>query len=158
VKFEAQPVAWVESSRKEAIDDDWSSVESSIVLDESFDEAALQGIEDFSHVEITFFFHQVDPAKIERGARHPRGNPDWPLTGIFAQRAKNRPNRIGHTTCRLAKRDGRRLHVADLDCIDGTPVLDIKPVCKEFLPREAMSQPHWTRELLRDYWESGPRR
>lgn len=152
MKFEADPVAWVESTRKEPIDDDWSSVASSIVLDESFDEAALQGIEDFSHIEITFFFHRVDPTKIERGARHPRGNPEFPLTGIFAQRAKNRPNRIGHTTCRLVKREGRVLHVVDLDCIDGTPVLDIKPVYLEFLPHGARQQASWTTELMRDYW------
>jgi tRNA (adenine37-N6)-methyltransferase len=153
VKFEAEPVAWVESTRKEPIDDDWSSVASSIVLDESFDEAALQGIEDFSHIEITFFFHRVDPAKLERGARHPRGNPDWPLTGIFAQRAKNRPNRIGHTTCRLVKREGRRLHVVDLDCIDGTPVLDIKPSVHEFRPQGAYRQARWVGQLMLEYWK-----
>jgi len=153
MKFEAEPVAFVESSRKEMIDDDWSNVESSIVLADEFDEAALLGIEAFSHIEVIFFFDQVDPAKIVRGARHPRNNTDWPKVGIFAQRAKNRPNRIGSTTCRLVKREGKRLHVADLDCIDGTPVLDIKPVIAEFLPRNTVRQPTWISELMEEYWQ-----
>ncbi|MCA8979793.1 MAG: SAM-dependent methyltransferase [Planctomycetes bacterium] len=152
MEFRATPVAYVESTRKEPLDDDWSRETSSIVLTDDYDESALQGIEDYSHVEVTFCFHRVDPAEVVRGARHPRGNPGFPLTGIFAQRAKNRPNRIGHTTCRLVKREGRRLHVVDLDCIDGTPVLDLKPAVRAFQPREEVSQPRWVDELTRDYW------
>lgn len=154
-RYELESVAHVESARAEPFDDDWSNVAQTIVLDESFSEDALAGIEDFSHLEVLYVLHRVDPATVERGKRRPRGNPDWPEVGIFAQRAKNRPNRLGSTTCRLVKRDDRRLHVVDLDCIDGTPVVDIKPVCEEFLPREVVRQPRWTRDLLRGYWESG---
>jgi len=152
VSIQVEPVAHVESSRKEMLDDDWNSVESTIVLADDFDEDALQGIEEFSHLEVIFFFDRVDPSKIERGARRPRGNPDWPEVGIFAQRAKNRPNRLGSTVCRLVERDGRRLRVVDLDAIDGTPVLDIKPMIREFLPRETPRQPPWVAELMRGYW------
>ena len=84
--------------------------------------------------------------------RHPRNNPEWPEVGIFAQRAKNRPNRIGCTICRVIRRDGRRLWVAELDAIDGTPVLDLKPVMAEFLPREEVRQPKWAGELMSQYW------
>ena len=42
--------------------------------------------------------------------------------------------------------------VTELDAIDGTPVLDIKPVLAEFLPRQAVVQPEWSRELMRQYW------
>ena len=45
-----------------------------------------------------------------------------------------------------------QLFVADLDAIDGTPVLDLKPVMQEFLPREPVRQPEWSRELMREYW------
>jgi tRNA (Thr-GGU) A37 N-methylase len=45
------------------------------------------------------------------------------------------------------------LYVAELDAIDGTPVLDIKPVMREFLPRESVRQPEWSTELMRRYWE-----
>jgi len=52
---------------------------------------------------------------------------------------------IGVTICRLPAIEGAQLHVAELDAVDGTPVLDIKPVMSEFLPREAMRQPEWSR-------------
>jgi tRNA (Thr-GGU) A37 N-methylase len=94
----------------------------------------------------------VPDAKIETGARRPRGNPDWPLVGIFAQRGKNRPNRIGVTVCRIVSVSGREIEVEGLDAIDGTPVLDIKPVMREFLPRGDIRQPDWSRELMKDYW------
>jgi tRNA (Thr-GGU) A37 N-methylase len=85
-------------------------------------------------------------------ARHPRNNPAWPMVGIFAQRGKNRQNWIGSTICRVLSVEGKVLCVAELDAIDGTPVLDIKPVMREFLPRETTVQPAWVSELMRDYW------
>lgn len=147
-----QPVGWVEARRTEAEDDKWGAEQSRIVLDERFPPEALDGIEGFSHAEILFLFDQVDASRVVTGARHPRGNPAWPLTGIFAQRAKNRPNRIGATMCRILGREGRSLIVQGLDAIDRTPVLDIKPVMREFLPREEVRQPEWSHELMRDYW------
>jgi tRNA (Thr-GGU) A37 N-methylase len=48
--------------------------------------------------------------------------------------------------------EGRALVVQELDAIDGTPVLDIKPVMAEFLPRNAVRQPAWSHELMREYW------
>jgi tRNA (Thr-GGU) A37 N-methylase len=86
------------------------------------------------------------------GARHPRNNPAWPQVGIFAQRGKNRPNRLGLTTVRILGVAGRELRVAELDALDGTPVLDIKRVLAEFLPRGPIRQPDWSHELMRDYW------
>jgi tRNA (Thr-GGU) A37 N-methylase len=72
--------------------------------------------------------------------------------GIFAQRAKARVNRLAATIVRIEQRDGRVLRVAGLDAIDGTPVVDIKPVLREFLPRGEIRQPPWASELMRDYW------
>ena len=91
-----------------------------------------------------------------KGARHPRGNPAWPLTGIFAQRGRNRPNRLGTTICRLVRVEATVLQVSGLDAIDGTPVLDLKPVMKEFLPRGLVSQPEWSHDLMKDYWTLAP--
>lgn len=147
-----EPIGRIHDGRKETEDDDWGGSEARIVLSEQFGPEALQGIEEFSHAEVIFFFDQVDPAKIVTGARHPRNNPEWPETGIFAQRGKNRPNRIGSTICRIVRREGRTLVVAELDAIDGTPVLDIKPVLREFLPRDEVRQPAWSHELMRAYW------
>jgi tRNA-Thr(GGU) m(6)t(6)A37 methyltransferase TsaA len=153
MKVELEPIGRVEAGRTRAEDDFWGGAESCINLSDRYEPEALDGIEAFSHVEVLFLFDQVDPSKIVTGARHPRNNPKWPAIGIFAQRGKNRPNRIGSTICRVLRREGRRLFVAELDAIDGTPVLDIKPVMSEFLPREAVQQPSWSHELMSQYWE-----
>jgi len=145
-------IAFVKNIRAEIQDDHWGDVVSVIELDSAISEEALFQIESFSHAEIVFYFHIVNEDKIETGARHPRNNQSWPKVGIFAQRGKNRPNRLGVTTVKILKREGRQLFVQGLDAIDGTPVLDIKPVIKEFLPREEIRQPVWATELMKNYW------
>jgi tRNA (adenine37-N6)-methyltransferase len=152
LKIAMTAIGFVTAARKLVEDDFWGGQESCITLSDEFPADALQGIEEFSHVEVLFHFHALDPAKIEAGARHPRNNPAWPKAGIFAQRGKNRPNRIGATICRVARVEERKLFVRELDAIDGTPVLDIKPVMAEFLPHEPISQPAWSHELMREYW------
>jgi tRNA-Thr(GGU) m(6)t(6)A37 methyltransferase TsaA len=147
-----EPIGFVDASRPSPGDDHWGSTQAKITLSASIEESALDGIETFSHVEVLFLFHAVTADRIVTGARHPRNNPAWPKVGIFAQRGKNRPNRIGSTICKVVSRSGRTLMVAELDAIDGTPVLDIKPVMKEFLPREAIRQPAWSTELMATYW------
>ena len=147
-----QPVAVVRSPRQQPDDDFWGGMQASLELADGFDPDSLLGLDTFSHVEIVFLFDRVAEDKIVTSARHPRDNPDWPRVGIFAQRGKNRPNRIGTTICRVVGLEGRVLRVAELDAIDGTPVLDIKPVMREFLPREPVTQPGWATELMGDYW------
>jgi tRNA-Thr(GGU) m(6)t(6)A37 methyltransferase TsaA len=156
MKIEMTPIGRVTAARADAEDDFWGGAESCITLADGYEPAALDGIEAFSHAEVLFLFDRVQPAKVVTGARHPRNNPAWPAVGIFAQRGKNRPNRIGSTICRIVRREGRRLFVAELDAIDGTPVLDIKPVMAEFLPREEVRQPAWSRELMSRYWQPLP--
>jgi tRNA (adenine37-N6)-methyltransferase len=151
--YEVVPIGWVRSSRREAIDDDWASVAASIHLDgDRFSVESLAGLAEFSHVEVVFLFDRVDAGEVQTEARHPRGNPDWPRVGIFAQRAKMRPNRIGVSVCRLLEVAGTTLRVEALDAIDGTPVLDIKPVMAEFLPRGELRQPDWSHDLMTTYW------
>ncbi|SEM39114.1 SAM-dependent methyltransferase [Nonomuraea pusilla] len=148
-----EPVATVVGGRTEAYDDDWDSVEALIRLDAArFTPDSLAGLDAFSHLEVVFQFHLVDPAAVETSARHPRGNPDWPLAGIFAQRGKNRPNRLGVSRCRLVAVDGLDVHVRGLDAVDGTPVLDIKPYMAEFGPQGPTAQPAWATELMRHYY------
>jgi tRNA (adenine37-N6)-methyltransferase len=147
------PIGWVRSTRDEPIDDDWDGVSSQIVLDgDRFGADSLAGLEEFSHVEVVYLFDRVEDSEVTPGSRHPRGNPDWPRVGIFAQRARMRPNRIGVTACRLLRVDGTTVHVEALDAIDGSPVLDLKPVMAEFLPRGEVHQPSWSRELMTTYW------
>lgn len=148
-----QPIGYVHSPRAEVRDDDWDGETTSIELDSDLYTAdALLELANFSHVEVIYFFDKVPLEKIERGARRPRGNADWPLVGIFAQRGKNRPNRIGVTVCRLRHVDGLTVDVEGLDAVDGTPVLDIKPYLAEFGPRGQVEQPSWATELVRGYW------
>lgn len=59
---------------------------------------------------------------------HPRGEVDRPLTGVFSTRSPDRPNPIGLHRVEIVAIDGCRLRVRNLEAIDGTPVLDIKPV------------------------------
>ena len=150
--LQVEPIGYVKASRDAIKDDDWGGTEVCIELAEHLPAEAFDGVDTFSHVEVLFFFDRVDPKKITSGARHPRNNETWPKVGIFAQRGKGRPNRIGSTTCRVLRREGRKLFVAELDAIDATPVLDIKPVMKEFLPKGEVVQPEWSSELMREYW------
>jgi tRNA (Thr-GGU) A37 N-methylase len=155
--FAVRPIGYVRSTRTLPEDDHWDSVVSSIALDATqFTPDALLGLASFSHVEVVFLFDRVaarDGGPPMPEARHPRGNAEWPKVGIFAQRGKDRPNRLGTTICRIVRVDGLELHVTGLDAIDGTPVLDLKPWVREFGPRGDVEQPAWMTELMRDYWE-----
>lgn len=151
--FTLAAVAVVVGGRADPVDDDWDRETAIVRLDgDRFTTEAVAGLEAFSHLEVVFVFDRVDPSAVEDGARHPRGNPDWPRVGIFAQRAKDRPNRLGVSRCRLLRVDGLDLHVAGLDAVDGTPVLDIKPHMREFDARGDRRQPAWASDLMRGYW------
>ncbi|MBL0182216.1 MAG: SAM-dependent methyltransferase [Chitinophagaceae bacterium] len=145
------PVAAVMNSRKDLSDDFWGTVISEIELNENIPAEAFNGIDEFSHLEIIFYFDKTDGSKIVFNG-HPRGNKNWPDVGIFAQRKKDRPNGIGLTIVELIKREGNKIWVKYLDAVDGTPILDIKPVMKEFLPVNEIKQPQWSIELMKDYW------
>jgi tRNA-Thr(GGU) m(6)t(6)A37 methyltransferase TsaA len=151
--FKFAPVGVVHSPVVEPVDDVWGGVTCRIDLDGSrFTPDCLLGLTEFSHVEVVFVFHRVEDAEITRGARHPRNRLDWPKVGIFAQRGKNRPNRIGVTICRLLSVQGLSVQVADLDAIEGTPVLDLKPYMREFAARGEVREPVWAEELMKGYW------
>jgi tRNA (adenine37-N6)-methyltransferase len=150
--IEMKPIGHVHCERLNVDDDYWGGSQAVIVLTEEVEPEALDGLEQFSHAEIVYVFDRVAPEKIVRGARHPRSNPDWPKTGILAQRSKSRPNRIGTSIVRILRREAGTLVVAELDAVNGTPVLDIKPVMQEFLPRTKVWQPEWAQELMRNYW------
>ena len=147
------PVGWVRGGRAAAEDDAWDAERARIELDAArFGPDALLGLDSFSHAEIVFHFDRLPEDQISTGARRPRGNPDWPLTGIFAQRGRNRPNRLGVSVCCVLRIDGTVLHVQGLDAIDGTPVLDIKPVMSGFQPRGPVREPDWARAIMENYW------
>jgi tRNA-Thr(GGU) m(6)t(6)A37 methyltransferase TsaA len=148
-----EAVGHVRGGREDATDDDWGESRAVIELDPSwFGPEALSGLSAFSHAEIIYLFDRVTADEVEYGARHPRGRTDWPKVGIFAQRGKSRPNRLGVCVARIVGVEGLNLTVEGLDAIDGTPVIDIKPVIKGFLPRGEVSEPAWAAEIMKDYW------
>ncbi|MFF0478800.1 SAM-dependent methyltransferase [Streptomyces sp. NPDC004284] len=145
------PIGVVRGGRREAFEDGWGSVVSRIELDpEVFEESATSGLEEYSHVEVVFAFHLA--TRTCTSAQHPRGNTAWPVRGILAQRAPNRPNHLGVSVCALAAVDGLTLSVEGLDALDGSPVLDVKPYLPEFAPRGRVRVPGWSVELMRSYF------
>jgi tRNA-Thr(GGU) m(6)t(6)A37 methyltransferase TsaA len=147
------PVATVHSPIREPLDEVFGGLTARIELDPArFTPESLKGLDEFSHVEIFFYFHQLQDSQIVYTVRHPRNRADWPEVGIFGQRARMRPSRIGSTVCRLLSVEGLTITVEDLDAIDGTPVLDIKPYMLTFGPRGPVREPAWARELMTTYW------
>jgi tRNA-Thr(GGU) m(6)t(6)A37 methyltransferase TsaA len=120
-----EPVGFVktEAVGKEVRD---KNVVSTIVFREDLT-AALEGIEEFSHLFVLFWLHRMSDADKRVMKVHPRGRSDMPLLGIFATRTPHRPNPIGLTRVKLLKVEGNTITVQGLDAFDGTPVLDIKP-------------------------------
>ena len=146
------PIAFVKNSRSQPPDDYWGSVITEIELASHIPEEAFLGIEEFSHLHIIYQFHLAEKKDAVFSGR-PRGNPAYPQTGIFAQRKKDRPNGLGLTTVELLEHKGRSVFVKNLDAIDGTPVLDIKPVMKEFEVKGNIRQPEWSTDLMKNYWK-----
>ncbi len=147
-----KPVATIRNSRIEATDDYWGEVITEITLEEHIPAEAFENIEKYSHLEVIFYFDKAEQEQMVYSGR-PRGNPDFPVMGIFCQRKKDRPNHLGLTTVELIAHNGRTIIVKGLDAIDGTPVLDIKPAVKEFEPRKEVMQPKWVADLMKDYWK-----
>ena len=89
--------------------------------------AALEGVEEFSHLFFLFWLHEMSDEDRQVMKVRPRGRADMPLLGIFATRTPHRPNPIGLTRVKLLNVEGNVVTVQGLDAFDGTPVLDIKP-------------------------------
>jgi tRNA (adenine37-N6)-methyltransferase len=145
-------VAYIRNERSEALDDNWDDVVSTVELASEVPSEALRGLGDFSHVEIIFFADWAEDVPPAPWHRRPRGNENWPDVGVFAQRNKDRPNRILLTTVQIDEVGERFLRVRGLDGIDGTPVLDIKPVFRWSVPRGEVRAPSWSEELGESYF------
>jgi len=120
-----KPIGFV---RTEAVGDEVKDKTriSQIVLHSELAEA-LDGIEDFSHLFVLFWLHEISDEQRKTLKVHPRGRRDLPLLGVFATRTMFRPNPVGLTLVELVKVEGNVLTVRGLEAFDGTPVLDIKP-------------------------------
>jgi len=152
-EYYIRPIGYVKNDRKEPEDDYWGDVISEITLDKTIPTEAFEGIGQFSHLEILFYFHRVKESKIVSGKAHPRNNKEWPEVGIFCQRRKGRPNLLGLTVVELISVRERSITVEGLDAIDETPVIDIKPFTRNFIPSGEIKQPWWIDEMMKNYWK-----
>lgn len=87
----------------------------------------LRDIEGFSHIILIYHFHLSKGFSLEV-----KPFMDDKLHGVFTTRAPRRPNPIGLSVVRLIRKEGRTLHIEDVDIVDGTPLLDIKPFVPKF--------------------------
>jgi tRNA (Thr-GGU) A37 N-methylase len=107
-----RPIGVVRSVAKQPSDDCWARLISTIELyPDQFTPESTAGLEHFSHVEVVFLFDR----QRQTDSRYPRERPNWPKVGIFAQRAKDRPDRIGTTICKIGRVDGLQISVRVLD-------------------------------------------
>ena len=141
----------VKSPVKDPIDENWAQVIAEIQLIDVL-APGLTGIEQFSHLVVVFFMHRYSFTPAADLVRRPQERVDMPEVGIFAQRAKHRPNPIGITAVELIERRGSALVVKGLDAIDGTPVLDIKPYVPAFDSRPTAVVPRWIERLMENYF------
>lgn len=126
----------------------WESVRSEIIIDPEYGDA-LDGIEEYSHLYVLFWIGHT--ARRLRGVRkiHPRSREDLPLVGVFATRTQYRPNPIGLTMVELLGRERNVLKVQGLDALDGTPVIDLKPISPRTEVLRKPRVPRWYHRL----WE-----
>ncbi|MDA1258515.1 MAG: tRNA (N6-threonylcarbamoyladenosine(37)-N6)-methyltransferase TrmO [Chloroflexi bacterium] len=146
-----KPIGVVASPVTETIDEGWGDVVSEIRLRPDL-AAGLRGLESFTHVIVVFWMHASEFDSATHLVRHHRDRTDMPKTGIFAQRARHRPNPIGITPVRLIGIDGATIRVQGLDAIDGTPVLDVKPHVPAFDRIDEATVPAYIDLLMADYF------
>lgn len=109
-------------------------------------EAALLGLDQFSHIYVLYWFHENDTPPLRDTLRvHPRNDRRNPLTGVFATHSPVRPNLIALTPCRVASIRENVIEVDDIDAKDGTPVIDIKSYNIGYEPAGPIRIPEWAR-------------
>jgi tRNA-Thr(GGU) m(6)t(6)A37 methyltransferase TsaA len=133
----------------------WESVVSDVILDPKLEEA-LEGIEDYSHLLVLFWLNRVQKGRRNLKKIHPKSREDLPLVGIFATRTQYRPNPIGLTLVELIWRKRNILRVRGLDAVNGTPVIDIKPISPLQELLKDIKVPKWYDQLWKG--SKGPKR
>ena len=145
-----QPIGVVQNCVTDKKDTRWGEDISTIELDAQYCHG-LTGLENFSHALIVTYLDKAGYRKEKHLLRRPQSREDMPIVGIFSQRTKDRPNRIGVTAVEILSVSDTALQVKGLDAIDGTPVLDIKPYFPVFDRRDAYT-PDWVDVLMENYF------
>jgi tRNA-Thr(GGU) m(6)t(6)A37 methyltransferase TsaA len=136
------PIGRVRNAERDAARQDWRGVRSRIEFRPGL-EAALFGLTDYSHVIVIGWLHEIPTELRERLRAYPAGDERLPLQGALALRGGARPNPISVTVCRLRKIEGAALEVEDLDLINDTPVIDVKPYIAFYDAVPKASIPKW---------------
>lgn len=140
-----EPIAMVKNDVKEMGRRDWDKVVSQLIVRPDFEDA-LEGLKEFSHLIVLFWFHLSPAGENAAHKTHPQMKPDLPLVGVFATRSPVRPNPLGMAVVKLEGHIKNVLIVTGLDALDGTPILDIKP----YLPGDSVAKikvPDWVHKL-----------
>ena len=108
---------------------------------------ALDGIDAFSHIVVLFWPHLLPEDRRNLRKVHPMGRKDVPQQGIFATRSPARPNPVLVSSVQILERQGNILRVKGLEALDGSPVIDIKPVTRLNDGVENPTFPEWIKQL-----------
>lgn len=145
-----KPIGYVHNNVENKKDVAWGQDVSTIHLEEEY-YSGLEGLSDFSHAIIIYHLDKAVYDKEKHLQRRPQNREDMPLVGIFSQRGKDRPNRIGMTSVQIVNVEDTQLTVKGLDAIDGTAVLDIKPYYPVYDKKDAIV-PEWVDRLMEHYF------
>jgi len=146
-EIELKPIGFVKTKAIGRKVRDKSNV-SEIILQRNLAEA-LEGVEDFSHLFVLFWMHEISKEERRTMKVHPRGRRDMPLQGVYATRTPHRQNPIGLTLVELLGVQGNIVTVRGLDAFNGTPVLDIKPF-DDWDLTEDVKVPRWWMSLEKE--------
>ena len=149
--IQLEPIGFVSSPVTGQVDENWGMVISRVLLEPEF-AGGLLGLNGFSHAIIATYLHQAHYEKRKHLQRRPQGLESMPSVGVFAQRAKHRPNPIGITAVAILSVGDDYLQIQGLDAIDGTPVIDIKPYYPQYDRVETPTVPEWVSTLMDRYF------
>ena len=128
IDFTVRPIGRVVSPLTSSADaprqGDEGAPDAYLILDSEV-QVGLHGIAVGDEIILLTWLHEADRSILRV---HPRGDLSRPEQGVFSTRASSRPNPIGLHRVRVLDMDGRRLQVSGLEAIDGTPIVDLKPV------------------------------
>jgi tRNA-Thr(GGU) m(6)t(6)A37 methyltransferase TsaA len=128
VRYELQPIGRVESP---LVDRDLAPRQGDEGAPDAwlvFDQDVREAIRDFEVGTEIIVLTWLDRARRDVLVVHPRGDAENPVRGVFSTRSPDRPNPIGLHTVRILAIEGSRIHVRNLEALDGTPIVDVKPL------------------------------
>lgn len=133
--YEVRPVAWVESPLVDVahapMQGDEGAPPAWLVFEPDMAEA-MQDLRAGDHVLVLSW---LDRARRDVLSTHPRGDPQRPRLGVFSTRSPDRPNPIGLHRVQILAVEGLRILVSNLEAVNGTPILDVKPILESLAER-----------------------